>query len=200
MVNWNSRTKPTPSCSQFNVIFIVVSFVQLMVTGVHGGTGARVQRRVVMAQFIGRARAITLLLLMAGNLAQERVTRQQSVAWHHAHVSEIPWIYDSRMLFWVIKGSIVSYERKKMFECFLLSRKFSLLVNGRWSVWSSWSPCSVSCGNGRQERMRKCNDPVPEYGGKFCQGPAREFHNCEEDDCPGNFITVFLTFQIQNCR
>ena len=85
-----------------------------MVTGEHGGTGARVQRRVVMAQFIGRARAITLLLLMAGNLAQERVMRQQSVAWHHAHVSEIPWIYDSRMLFWVIKGSIVSYERKKI--------------------------------------------------------------------------------------
>ena len=35
--------------------------------------------------------------------------------------------------------------------------------------------------------MRKCNDPVPEYGGKFCQGPAREFHNCEEDDCPKDF-------------
>lgn len=51
-----------------------------MVTGEHGGTGARVQRRVVMAQFIGHARAITLLLLMAGNLAQERVMRQQSVA------------------------------------------------------------------------------------------------------------------------
>ena len=47
----------------------------------------------------------------------------------------------------------------------------------------------MSCGNGRQERMRKCNNPVPEYGGKFCQGPAREFHNCEEDDCPGNLHT-----------
>ena len=43
----------------------------------------------------------------------------------------------------------------------------------------------MTCGNGRQERTRKCNDPVPEYGGKFCEGPAREFHNCEEDDCPG---------------
>ncbi|KAL9971012.1 hypothetical protein ACROYT_G023488 [Oculina patagonica] len=58
-------------------------------------------------------------------------------------------------------------------------------VNGRWSGWTSWSPCSVTCGNGRQERMRKCDTPVPEYGGKFCDGPAREFHNCEEDDCPG---------------
>ncbi|XP_068700145.1 uncharacterized protein [Montipora foliosa] len=58
-------------------------------------------------------------------------------------------------------------------------------LNGDWSSWTSWSPCSVTCGNGRQERMRKCNAPVPEYGGKFCEGPAREFHNCEEDDCPG---------------
>ena len=62
----------------------------------------------------------------------------------------------------------------------------SSIVNGRWSGWTSWSPCSVTCGNGRQERMRKCDSPVPEYGGKFCDGPAREFHNCEEDDCPGN--------------
>ncbi|XP_074627228.1 uncharacterized protein LOC141885237 isoform X4 [Acropora palmata] len=58
-------------------------------------------------------------------------------------------------------------------------------LNGDWSGWNAWSPCSVTCGNGRQERTRKCNDPVPEYGGKFCEGPAREFHNCEEDDCPG---------------
>lgn len=99
-----------------------------------------------------------------------------------------------------LKEALSHMNGKKLFECFLLSRKFSLLVNGRWSAWSSWSPCSVSCGNGRQERMRKCNDPIPEYGGKFCQGPAREFHNCEEDDCPGNFIIMFLTFQIQNCR
>ena len=51
----------------------------------------------------------------------------------------------------------------------------------------------MTCGNGRQERMRKCDSPVPEYGGKFCDGPAREFHNCEEDDCPGNWSNTFTT-------
>ena len=72
---------------------------------------------------------------------------------------------------------------------------FSYSVNGRWSGWTSWSPCSVTCGNGRQERLRKCDSPVPEYGGKFCDGPAREFHNCEEDDCPGNWrSTVSVLF------
>ena len=74
------------------------------------------------------------------------------------------------------------------------------LVNGRWSGWTSWSPCSVTCGNGRQERMRKCDSPAPEYGGKFCEGPAREFHNCEEDDCPGNSSIIFTTVRIRSHR
>ena len=51
----------------------------------------------------------------------------------------------------------------------------------------------MTCGNGRQERLRKCDSPVPEYGGKFCDGPAREFHNCEEDDCPGNWSNMCST-------
>ena len=75
-----------------------------------------------------------------------------------------------------------------------LSLRLNLfLVDGRWSGWSAWSPCSVTCGNGRQERTRRCDTPVPEYGGKFCDGPAKEYHNCEEDDCPGNF-TVTVPF------
>ena len=54
----------------------------------------------------------------------------------------------------------------------------------------------MTCGNGRQERMRKCDSPVPEYGGKFCDGPAREFHNCEEDDCPGNWSNMCTAVSI----
>lgn len=74
-----------------------------------------------------------------------------------------------------------------------LSLRLNLfLVDGRWSGWSAWSPCSVTCGNGRQERTRRCDTPVPEYGGKFCEGPAKEYHNCEEDDCPGNFTVTAL--------
>ena len=82
--------------------------------------------------------------------------------------------------------SIFSFKYSRFYCLFIFS------VDGRWSGWSSWSPCSVTCGNGRQERMRKCDAPVPEFGGKFCDGPAREFHNCEEDDCPGKLILTGL--------
>ena len=78
-----------------------------------------------------------------------------------------------------------------------LSLRLNLfLVDGRWSGWSAWSPCSVTCGNGRQERTRRCDTPVPEYGGKFCEGPAKEYHNCEEDDCPGNFTVTVLFVEL----
>ena len=93
--------------------------------------------------------------------------------------SEVPFVP-----FMKEKRSIPFAQRNQILTLCQLSC-LSYSVNGDWSGWNAWSPCSVTCGNGRQERTRKCNDPVPEYGGKFCEGPAREFHNCEEDDCPG---------------
>ncbi|KAJ7393207.1 hypothetical protein OS493_006175 [Desmophyllum pertusum] len=48
---------------------------QLMGTGAHGATGARVQPRAVTVQFTGRARATAPCLLMAGNRARARDTR-----------------------------------------------------------------------------------------------------------------------------
>ncbi|XP_048581714.1 uncharacterized protein LOC5511228 isoform X2 [Nematostella vectensis] len=58
-------------------------------------------------------------------------------------------------------------------------------VNGQFSAWSAWGACSVTCGNGHQIRTRKCNAPTPMYNGKFCDGPEKEFQNCEENECPG---------------
>ena len=83
-----------------------------------------------------------------------------------------------------------------MFNKLLIPAFEFFLVDGRWSGWSAWSPCSVTCGNGRQERTRRCDTPVPEYGGKFCDGPAKEYHNCEEDDCPGNFTVTVLFVEL----
>ncbi|XP_031556840.1 uncharacterized protein LOC116293538 isoform X2 [Actinia tenebrosa] len=60
-------------------------------------------------------------------------------------------------------------------------------VDGKFSDWSAWSACSVTCGNGRQIRSRRCDSPKPAYGGNFCQGADKEFQNCEEDNCPGYF-------------
>ena len=45
---------------------------------------------------------------------------------------------------------------------------FSLSVNGNWGEWSHYDDCDVPCGNGNQQRRRKCDSPRPEQGGSAC--------------------------------
>ena len=51
-------------------------------------------------------------------------------------------------------------------------------VDGGWSVWSIWSKCSVTCGDGVQVRLRYCNNPSPTFGGRNCKGVAEETIPC----------------------
>ncbi|KAL9972469.1 hypothetical protein ACROYT_G018776 [Oculina patagonica] len=43
-------------------------------------------------------------------------------------------------------------------------------VHGGWSNWSNWTDCSVTCGAGARLRERHCDNPVPAYGGRPCEG------------------------------
>ncbi|XP_075873317.1 semaphorin-5B-like isoform X2 [Nelusetta ayraudi] len=57
--------------------------------------------------------------------------------------------------------------------------------NGGWTPWSSWSPCSSSCGIGFEVRQRSCNNPAPRHGGRVCVGQSREERLCnEKKPCP----------------
>ncbi|GFY40858.1 spondin-1 [Trichonephila inaurata madagascariensis] len=50
--------------------------------------------------------------------------------------------------------------------------------------WSEWSPCSLTCGNGRKERRRmiKLN---PENGGKACPNKLVQRRKCKDNPpCP----------------
>ncbi|XP_041634380.1 properdin [Cheilinus undulatus] len=56
-------------------------------------------------------------------------------------------------------------------------------VDGNWGAWSPAGPCSVSCGEGLQLSMRRCDRPAPKYGGRFCNGPSTRSSVCQSP-CP----------------
>jgi len=58
-------------------------------------------------------------------------------------------------------------------------------VHGQYSSWSSWSECSMTCGDGSSYRTRSCRDPAPANGGRDCRGQARQRKPCVVQECPG---------------
>ncbi|XP_061173458.1 uncharacterized protein LOC133182626 [Saccostrea echinata] len=60
----------------------------------------------------------------------------------------------------------------------------TVMVDGSWGNWGEWSSCSVTCGNGTQQRARDCDDPAPDNGGLECLGKSIENRNCSQQECP----------------
>ncbi|WAR09785.1 HMCN1-like protein, partial [Mya arenaria] len=57
------------------------------------------------------------------------------------------------------------------------------IVDGAWSVWTSWSPCSVTCDSGLSHRNRACNNPPPSPHGSPCNGTAADWKICKSQPC-----------------
>ena len=54
-------------------------------------------------------------------------------------------------------------------------------------MWSSWGPCSVSCGVGLEKRHRTCTQPTPGPLGTPCIGDANDYTVCSVGACAGTF-------------
>ncbi|KAK6027091.1 death domain protein [Ostertagia ostertagi] len=66
--------------------------------------------------------------------------------------------------------------------CFQEFRSCNLTcrLDGRWSLWSDWSPCSPTC---HRFRTRTCTSPPPINGGRPCVGRELETVPCSDDYC-----------------
>ncbi|XP_075227496.1 coadhesin-like [Lycorma delicatula] len=64
-------------------------------------------------------------------------------------------------------------------------------VDGGWSDWSAWTPCSTDCGQGTQIRTRACSNPPAQAGGAPCPGPVSWFRHCYQIPCEGNLQNRF---------
>ncbi|XP_029458639.1 thrombospondin type-1 domain-containing protein 1 [Rhinatrema bivittatum] len=76
--------------------------------------------------------------------------------------------------FFVFSSKSHVFPRAK--ECVMIRRDIET-----WSLWQSWSPCSVKCGDGTRERHRKCLSSSPAKPG--CVGAQREISSCSLVDC-----------------
>ena len=70
----------------------------------------------------------------------------------------------------------------------------TLLMDGGWSEWNSWSNCTKPVG-GIQTRKRECTDPQLTHGWRHCGGTGAQLRECSNmSSCQeGNIqIAAFL--------
>ncbi|CAC5398713.1 A disintegrin and metalloproteinase with thrombospondin motifs 18,A disintegrin and metalloproteinase with thrombospondin motifs 16 [Mytilus coruscus] len=72
----------------------------------------------------------------------------------------------------------------KQGNCESYGRKGPQPRDGNWSVWAEWEQCSRTCGGGVKKRNRLCSNPLPQYGGKQCQGKSDIYKLCNLQECP----------------
>ncbi|XP_060929152.1 A disintegrin and metalloproteinase with thrombospondin motifs 8-like [Limanda limanda] len=61
-----------------------------------------------------------------------------------------------------------------------------VVVDGGWSLWGPWQQCSRTCGGGVEFSYRECADPVPQNGGKYCEGQRVQYQSCNTQPCVNN--------------
>ncbi|KAJ8379625.1 hypothetical protein SKAU_G00004030 [Synaphobranchus kaupii] len=93
----------------------------------------------------------------------------------------------SLAIYGITSGDSGEYHCVAESEAGMAERTISLKVQipGGFSSWGGWGPCSVTCGQGVQERIRLCNNPIPANGGRPCEGQSLDSRSCHSKLCPG---------------
>ncbi|XP_078136081.1 thrombospondin-2-like [Sander vitreus] len=69
-------------------------------------------------------------------------------------------------------------------SCMLMKCDNKVHPNGNWGLWSPWSGCTTTCGEGNITRVRLCKKPPAQKGGRGCTGSAKETQSCNNTLCP----------------
>ncbi|XP_071822540.1 A disintegrin and metalloproteinase with thrombospondin motifs 18-like isoform X2 [Apostichopus japonicus] len=80
-------------------------------------------------------------------------------------------------------------------ECLLRGEKGPPPVDGGWSDYGGFQECSTSCGGGVQFKVRQCDNPAPQNGGKYCEGPSKIYQMCNTQECEEGAVD----FRTQQC-
>ncbi|XP_072249193.1 A disintegrin and metalloproteinase with thrombospondin motifs 8 [Leuresthes tenuis] len=72
-----------------------------------------------------------------------------------------------------------------------------VVVGGGWSSWGPWQQCSRTCGGGVEFSYRECTDPVPQNGGKYCEGQRVQYQSCNKQPCDN---TEGKSFREEQCE
>ncbi|VDI69983.1 Hypothetical predicted protein [Mytilus galloprovincialis] len=129
-----------------------------MVDGQDGHSGRHVAAAVMAVFRPGHVDAITLHLNMQEHVVMGNHHRQNNA-----------------------KVSLAQKDAKSVNVISVLL--FKQLVDGSWGDWSMWKSCNVTCGGGMQLRLRKCDRPVPAFGGLNCSSPDSELQQCNKANC-----------------
>ena len=70
-------------------------------------------------------------------------------------------------------------------------KTFFFSVDGNWSGWKPWGPCTKSCSGGSQTSSRTCTNPPPTNGGEECRGENERSRDCNTQPCPGKSSVRF---------
>ena len=65
-------------------------------------------------------------------------------------------------------------------------------------MFGDMSECSVSCGIGIAVRKRKCDNPLPQNGGKNCAGDDTQTQTCTKPKCPGRTRQCIRSLEVQS--
>ena len=138
-----------------------------MGNGLNGAIGHPVQNHVVkMALETDNEIAIIRLLLMVEWLALETILKSKSVSMDFVQV--------------------IKYTPSEL----VFTKYILVQIPGTWGPWSSWSGCSITCGNENGSlaiRNRICN-ATPENGFLECRGNDKELALCNTGKCPCNYL------------